>query len=91
MSDYLDIINDNTKKIINISYDLQSLANSFFETGNATMYKILIGYTQDLMKIQKSIDDAISQNINNQYNKSTECVANTIKACLNVVNLENNK
>lgn len=82
MSEYLDVIEKETKTIIDIAYEMNELSLAFYATGNMTMGDTLrIDYEQ-LMKSQKSINNAVAADINGRFNQAEQSAFNTVAACL---------
>lgn len=84
MSKYLDTIYESTGAIIDVARDLENFANAFYILGNNEFGARLLMNSNELMKAQKHINNAVGENINNGLEDSYKSVANTISACLSI-------
>jgi len=84
MSEYLDVMGENTAVIRDASYELQSLAGAFYATGNSVMGKTMGMLAKSLMDAQTEINSAVGKEINDRLHASQQSAVNTVAACLAV-------
>ena len=78
-----DKILEELQNLKDVSEELQYLAKAFSVTGNTELFNALYALATEVNSSSEGIQTAVSDQIRDQYEESTQSVANTIKACLN--------
>lgn len=82
MSEYLDKINVSLKEIEYVCDRLNSLQQSFHETGNIRLADTMNYLANVLDSTIQDIDQAVSQDIQEEFETAQQSTTNMIKACL---------
>ena len=82
MSDWLKKHDDATQELLQISFELLSLANAFRTTGNDVMFQTLKFIANDIESAQKIVSGAVSESINENLKHSQEQSKVVLEAAL---------
>ena len=88
MSEYLNTIEEETRNIMDIAYEMDALSRAFYATGNMAMGETLNFAHQQLMAAQKNINRAVAVEINSRFKSSEQSAFNTVAACLAISELK---
>ena len=83
-------ISDETKTILEIGYELDSLARAFQKTGNDGAYNLLQEMSTDLLEAQKKIQGAVGKHCHEDFERSEEATKNMVLAALASIAPSNN-
>jgi hypothetical protein len=84
MSNYLDIIFDETSAIRDVAHELNSLSRAFYATGNREMSESLDWASHQLLSSEKNIGNAVSVELNDKCKAAEQSSYNTLVACLSM-------
>ena len=84
MKDWLEQVCDDRKSLRDLAYEIEPLRSAFYLTGNDKIGDDLSAVIDEIRRAEKSIGDAIADNINEQVKKSQESIGETIKAILSI-------
>ncbi len=82
---------DETRRIVDISYEMQSLAKAFARTGNIGAYEELSQKASELLASQKVITQSVGAHCNEEFKKSQEQTTLVVKAALAGITLVEHK
>ena len=86
MSDYLKTMNEEHVNLFEIANELNSLSNSFYDTGNETMADTLDAISRDIAISANNINEAVGDELNRQVKKSQAEVCKTLNVILEMNN-----
>lgn len=81
-SDWLTKHSDATTSLLDISFELEGLANAFRATGNDIIYTTLRAISKEIYTAQKMAREAISRSITENLERSQEATKDVLKAAL---------
>lgn len=82
MADWFDQYKIGLKRIDAASWYLDNLSEILDQAGNTKLARRIQRVHQDIEKGIKEMDDAIAQNLDEQYKRSQEASANILRAAL---------
>ena len=82
MSNWLDNMHRNSKKLTSIAYALESLGNSFSHVGNETVASELFHISDLLLDISKSNRETAGDIVNRELRESREMTGAIVNAAL---------
>lgn len=91
MSDWLKKYNEGTKKIENVNYYIEHLANLLYEVGNYKLAKKLNMFSNDLSKGLDLVKESHNENFNEQIKQAQENSANVFNAIVAGMKLKEKK
>ena len=89
MSEYLDVMEEETRNIMEVAYEMKALSYAFYTVGNMTMGETLNFAHKKLLSAQKNINGAVSVEINSRFKSAEQSSFNTVAACLAMNELKN--
>lgn len=82
MSDFLDIIHAESKKIDFCTHELVKYAKALMIVGNVNLSNDLFDLAEKINKSKNNIDDAVSKKIHDDYEQSVLTSDALLKTCL---------
>lgn len=84
MSKNLDKLRHYTDSIRNQALSLRDISDAFYMTGNEKMSETLTGIADSLLDCSVNINQAIGNEVTEQFKRAQESSANLVKAALSV-------
>lgn len=87
--DWLDNLHNSSKRLRELSWYLQDLANSFLDTGNNIIYKKLLSISDDLIGISESVNNSAGKVVNEMLERSQQSSKTMFEAVLAGMKISN--